>query len=146
LILQWRNDQDAVANSLTGRSVDPKEHAVWYAKRLARVPLFMWIAEVDGSPVGSVRIDKEGASGRVAIAVARAARGRGLGTTILRAMLDAVASRQDAIELRAEVLVSNEASLRAFRKAGFEEAATKDRVTEFVWRGGGSEAPERDPD
>lgn len=134
LILEWRNDPEAVSNSLTGRPVKPKEHAEWFAKRLQQQPLRMWIAEVDSRPVGFVRIDAEGRSGTVAVTIAPADRGRGLGTSVLTAVRDLVSKAGDLDVLRAQILCRNEASLRAFTKVGFKAATRKDDVTELVWR------------
>ncbi len=119
MIREWRNDPDAVRFSATGRPVTPTEHAEWFARQLqAPAPLF-WIAEQLGDPVGQVRVDVTGTVGTVSIAVARGQRGRGIGSSILRAMLSEIDQQRAVSTLIAFAHPDNVASVRAFESAGF---------------------------
>lgn len=120
LLLEWRNDPDAVRFSLTGRAVGASPHASWLAARLAGNAPRLWIAEEGSDPVGQVRVDLDGATGTVSIAVAPAHRGRGVGTGILRALLIEMEANSQVGTLQATVHADNAASLRAFERAGFQ--------------------------
>ena len=87
LLIEWRNDQDVVRYSLSGRPVAAAEHANWLTARLAEPAPRLWIAEEAGEPVGQVRIDLEDETGTVSISVAPARRGRGVGSRMLRALV-----------------------------------------------------------
>jgi RimJ/RimL family protein N-acetyltransferase len=119
LLLGWRNDPEAIRFSVSGQGVNPDEHATWLARRLADPATHLWIAEERGAPVGQVRVDVEGGTGTVSIAVAPGERGRGLGTAALRAMVALVESDPAVLTLRALVHTDNPASARAFELAGF---------------------------
>lgn len=121
--MAWRNDPDAVRFSTTGRRVTAEEHERWFAtiqKPDSRTRL--WIGEQDGVPVGQVRIDADDGGGTVSIAVGAERRGRGIGTAMLRALLDEVSRTSATDHLTAMVRADNAASLRAFRAAGFHTA------------------------
>lgn len=120
LLLEWRNDPEAVRFSLTGRTVGASPHASWLAARLAGNTPRLWIAEEGRDPVGQVRVDLDGATGTVSIAVAPAHRGKGVGTGILHALLVEMEADPEVGTLQATVHADNAASLRAFERAGFQ--------------------------
>jgi spore coat polysaccharide biosynthesis protein SpsF len=134
-VLAWRNDPDTVRFSLTGSAVTPGEHARWYARRLEDPATRLSIAELDGEPIGSVRVDVVDAVGTVSIAVDPAHRGRGLGTAMLRRLVETTRGDVGLIRLVAEVVPGNEASCRAFAAAGFVEQphARAEDPLRFVW-------------
>lgn len=120
MLLGWRNDPEAIRFSVTGQGVRPAEHSAWLARRLGDPNTHLWIAEERGAPVGQVRVDVEGDTGTVSIAVAPGERGRGVGTAALRAMVREVERDPAVRRLRALVRTDNRASVRAFELAGFE--------------------------
>jgi RimJ/RimL family protein N-acetyltransferase len=119
-LLEWRNDADAIRFSVSGRHVSGADHARWFATRRHDPRVHLWIAEVDGTPVGQVRVD-DGSDGVgvVSVAVAPAHRGRGIGSEILRALVTTVTADTTVRVLRAHVHPDNVQSIRAFEKAGF---------------------------
>jgi spore coat polysaccharide biosynthesis protein SpsF len=119
-----RNDADAVRYSVSGSTVPEAEHRRWFEARLASAGHPLWIGEVDGTPVGTVRIDVRSGIGEVGVAVHADARGRGFGRGLLVALLDEVRTDQQVVELVARVHDANEASLRAFRGVGFAATGT----------------------
>jgi UDP-2,4-diacetamido-2,4,6-trideoxy-beta-L-altropyranose hydrolase len=127
LLLDWRNDPVAVRFSVTRRTVEPGEHLVWLAARLADPGTRLWIAEEDGVPAGQVRVDLEGGTGTVSIAVAPDRRGRGVGSAILRAMLIEMERDVEARRLRAVAHDENRTSIRAFERIGFRRRGRSER-------------------
>ncbi|MFZ0128332.1 MAG: GNAT family N-acetyltransferase [Candidatus Dormiibacterota bacterium] len=127
LLLEWRNDQDVVRYSLSGRPVAAAEHANWLTARLAEPALRLWIAEEAGKPVGQVRVDLEDETGTVSISVAPAQRGRGVGSRMLRALLIEMEADAAVRSLVALVHRENTTSLRSFERAGFGDAGRRQR-------------------
>jgi spore coat polysaccharide biosynthesis protein SpsF len=118
-LLAWRNDDGAVRTSRTGRTVAPDEHRAWLARRLDDPATRLWVAELDGEPMGSARVDVTGAQGTVSIVVDPARRGRGRGSAMLAAVQEQLAGDPQVDELVADVHVANETSRRLFAAAGF---------------------------
>jgi UDP-2,4-diacetamido-2,4,6-trideoxy-beta-L-altropyranose hydrolase len=127
LLLDWRNDQDVVRFSLSGRPVAAAAHANWLAARLAEPALRLWIAEEAGEPVGQVRVDLEDATGTVSISVAPAHRGRGVGSRMLRALVIEMEADGAVRSLLALVHRENTASLRSFERVGFSDTGGQRR-------------------
>jgi spore coat polysaccharide biosynthesis protein SpsF (cytidylyltransferase family)/ribosomal protein S18 acetylase RimI-like enzyme len=126
LLLAWRNDADAVRFSVTGASVSEAEHDAWFARYLVDPSGRIWIGEVDGAPVGQVRVDVRAAVGTVSIAVAPEERGHGYAVTILESLDGPLSADLQVTSLVAEVENGNTASLRAFARAGFSAVARRD--------------------
>jgi RimJ/RimL family protein N-acetyltransferase len=126
LLLVWRNDPVAVRFSVTGRAVDPDEHASWMASRLADPATRLWIAEEDGVPAGQVRVHLEAGTGTVSVAVAPNRRGRGVGSAMLRAMLKEAERDPETLRLRALAHAENTASIRAFERTGFRREGSEE--------------------
>jgi spore coat polysaccharide biosynthesis protein SpsF len=129
-VLDARCDSDAVRFSVIGKAIDPERHAEWFAHRLDQAGQPFWIGELDGAPIGTVRLDVRSGVGEVAIAVHPKYRGQGHAKALLGALLQQVAAEQQVTALVARVHSDNAASLRAFSGVGF--AATGSAQDEFV--------------
>jgi spore coat polysaccharide biosynthesis protein SpsF len=132
-VLRWRNEPDAVRRSGTGRPADPAEHRDWFAGRLDDPATRLWIAELDSTSVGFVRVDVASAVGTVSIAIDADRRGHGLGTAILHAVLERLEGDFQIEVLEALVQPDNVASLRAFQAAGFRPAGQRGPLTLLRW-------------
>jgi predicted dehydrogenase/RimJ/RimL family protein N-acetyltransferase len=119
-LLAWRNDPETRRWSRDSREIAPAEHARWLRRVLGDPSTRLWVAQSDGAPIAHVRVGPEAdGTSEVHIALAPHARGRGLGGAVLTQ-----AAARALAELRVSVLCAavkprNEASLRAFAKAGF---------------------------
>lgn len=121
LLLAWRNDPVTRASAFSSAPISAEEHADWLARKLSDPRSLILIAELGGRPVGQVRLDA--VSDEVAemdVGVAPDDRGRGIGGAALVAAAREAPARLGVRRLRALVKLENEASLRAFRAAGFE--------------------------
>jgi RimJ/RimL family protein N-acetyltransferase len=143
-LLEWRNDADAVRFSVSGQSVTGEDHARWFATRRQDPRVHLWIAEVDGTPVGQVRVDDENDGvGVVSVGVAPAHRGRGIGSAVLRAMVATVTADTTVRVLRALVHPDNAQSIRAFGKAGFRVTMAKEGAFSVLDRDVGKDRDQR---
>jgi ribosomal protein S18 acetylase RimI-like enzyme len=123
-VFDWRNEPAARAASRNTGELDWAAHKAWFpdALRTRR----MLIAELEGEPVGMVRLDPAGDGAVVSIALAPERRGQGLG----RQLLDAALAGEDG-PLLAEVREDNAASLRIFRDCGFVEVGRDGRFLQL---------------
>jgi RimJ/RimL family protein N-acetyltransferase len=126
-LLRWRNDPTTRAHSFDTGEVTAAEHEAWLEAKLASPDTRIYIAERDGEAVGQIRVDRsEDARGVVSVAVDAARRGTGLGRELIRLGTERAAAELGLTEVDAFAKPENEASLRAFRAAGYEENGVRD--------------------
>jgi RimJ/RimL family protein N-acetyltransferase len=114
------------------------DHRTWLRRVLADPDRRLLVAEHAGTPVGTVRFDRDGDAWEVSITVAPAARGRGLAVPVLLAaerdlgrVTEAATDGADGgVTVRASVHRDNAASTALFRRAGYRPAGADDP---FAW-------------
>jgi len=119
LLLEWANDPETRTASHQRAPIPRAEHEAWFAGVLADPTRRLFVAQVAGEAVGSLRLDETAGTAEVSVVLAPHRRGRGLGRRLL-----GLALRRAALagleRLDARVLPENVASRRAFEAAGFE--------------------------
>lgn len=106
--------------SRTDEPISREEHDQWLAQTTDRI----FIAEVDGVPVGTVRLVRHPHELEMGVVIAPEHRGRGLAAKMIK-----LGAQEAWIPVVAYVREDNERSLRAFRKAGFKQDDTYVRFT-----------------
>lgn len=134
-LLEWRNDAETRRWSLQAVEIDAAAHSRWLRAKLdAPETTRIYIAEVDGLPVGQARLDRrEAETGEISVGLDGSARGKGLGVELIRA-----ASLQGIADLRltevvAIIKVGNDPSARAFARAGYELVDRANHAGTDVW-------------
>lgn len=103
---------DPLASRMSRRApLTKEEHDKWWHY----TPDYRFVADADGSPVGTIRL---GVDGTISIIVAPGLRGQGVGTAMLKAFTP-IAKELGFRRMWAEVAEENAASQRAFIKAGW---------------------------
>lgn len=110
LLLQWRNDPLTREMSRNTGLVQKDDHMKWLGSQLAKNPSTLFVAEVDGLPVATFRIDFD----TISYTVAPSHRGKGLATTLLKQVYNLHGP------LKAEISRRNIASIQAARSAGMK--------------------------
>ena len=87
----------------------------WLERRLDDPETALYVAEQDGEPVGTVRLELADVA-LISITVAPEHRGEGLAVP----MIEAACAKVGDFPVVAEIRPANLASIRAFEKAGFE--------------------------
>lgn len=121
-LLAWANDPAARQASFRSDAIPREGHLAWFARLLGDPHSRIWIGEIDGQPVGTVRLTREGAAATVSIAVAPEARGRGTGRRLLTDLAGWAVATGFARTLVAWVKDANPASLRLFSGCGWPVA------------------------
>jgi predicted dehydrogenase/RimJ/RimL family protein N-acetyltransferase len=126
LLLAWRNDPQTRHWSRNGREIGIEEHASWLARTLADSSTRLWVAEVSERQIGQVRVGPRTneETAEVHIVLTPEARSRGLGTAILVQIAARALADPGLTTLCAYIKPDNEASLRAFTRAGFHAVST----------------------
>lgn len=121
-LLEWRNDPQTRAMSFDSTPVASEAHRQWMERVLASARELIFIAELNGSPVGTCRLTRDSDVGEAHIAIAAEHRGRELAAPILEALVGE-ALKLSCVRVIAHVKEQNVPSVSAFRRAGFTEAS-----------------------
>ncbi len=125
LIWQWANDPDVRAVSFSSEAIPYEEHVTWFESKLKDPNCHFYIAEHKNlEPVGQVRYDKEGTEAIISVSLDRKFRGKGYGPTLLRFASQKFFKVSDVEMIHAYIREGNEASIGAFKKAGFVSVGT----------------------
>jgi UDP-2,4-diacetamido-2,4,6-trideoxy-beta-L-altropyranose hydrolase len=117
---EWRNDKAARAASFTPEPLPFEHHERWFRGRLADPDTLLYvILDPEGASVGYVRFSLEGRDAEISIALAPTTRGLGYGTAAIRRGCELVFATGRVSRVVARVKADNEASRRAFGRAGF---------------------------
>ncbi len=134
MLLAWRNDEQTRLMSIDTEPVPEDAHQRWLAASLVSADRHLFVAEVDGFPVGTTRLDRRDRGWEISITVAPEARGAGHG----RQLLDMTAKWFDD-NIGEEVILStikpsNPASLSLFTKIGYVVVAEDDQLVHLELR------------
>jgi RimJ/RimL family protein N-acetyltransferase len=132
LLLAWRNDPATRAASFSSEEIPREAHLRWLAGKLEDDNCALLVIEVAGAPVGQVRLEKDGDTAEIHIALAPAARGRSIGRQALQAAVGQAPVTLGAKHVVARVKADNESSLRAFEAAGFRVRSLEEDVVTLV--------------
>lgn len=121
-LLAWRNDPVTRAGSLDTAPVSPGTHREWMKRTLGSTDRVLRVAELEGRPIGAVRLDRHDDAALISITLSPEARGRRLAPSVLRHAA-ALAGHLGIRRIDATIRVDNVASRRAFAAAGFEDSA-----------------------
>jgi RimJ/RimL family protein N-acetyltransferase len=123
-LLAWRNDPETRANSR-------RQHILTWAELIEAAPGTQretYVGEIDGNPVGSVRLDYTGQDCELSWTVAPESRGHGIG----RALVAAAIAQARTNMLIAAIKPDNLASRRIAEALGFTQYGEEQGLE--VWR------------
>lgn len=121
LYFDWANDPVTRRLAHHPEPISWETHVSWFDSRLADPRSGMWVLQTpQGLPVGQARVERQGGEAILSYGIEPGLRGRGWGSRLLELAIQAWADDGGSFPLIGEVRPENEASLRAFRRAGFE--------------------------
>jgi len=118
----WRNQPQVRKWCLNSEAIDYAEHKRWFKAKFNNQDVKMYVAEIeDAQKIGQVRFDKDTDQGwYINVNLNPQFLGRGLGSKIIRIASDCFFNEENhASEIIAQIKEKNQASLKAFGKAGF---------------------------
>jgi len=122
LYWEWANDPATRAHANEPAPISWSTHDRWFEQQLADPETYLWVMVTpDQLPVGQVRVEIQGNEAVLSYSVDPAFRGRGWGTRLLELAASAWQTVGEPHPLSGEVQFQNEASCRAFLRAGFLE-------------------------
>ena len=115
IILEWRNDPQTRKASHNTDEVQLDDHISWLSLTLSNPNRKLYVAEENGSPVGTVRADFSGNVWELSWTVSPRARGRRVGKRMVAEL-----AKQISEPIRAEVKKANISSALIAEHAGME--------------------------
>ena len=121
VVYEWRNHPDVRACSFDSNPLKFETHIEWFKSSLKMIDRHLFIAEIDSEPVGVLRFDIVGSQAEISIYLSPLHKGKGMGVSLLNEGKKWICLNFNNIEcLRAQILLGNIASIKAFEKAGFK--------------------------
>jgi len=120
LLWEWANDREVRAASFSTACIPWEQHIMWFKSKLRDPHCNLYVATDNAAmPIGQVRYDIKDNEATVSISIDRKFRGRGYGSTLIWISSQEVFSTAHVAVVHAYVRKGNDASIRAFMKAGF---------------------------
>ncbi len=113
MLLEWRNNPATREAGHNTALISEDEHIQWLKRILANENRKLYVAEIDGVPVGTVRVDSENLGYELSWTVSPTMRGSGIGKTMVAWLAKGMPE-----SIRAEIKVGNIASIRIAEEAG----------------------------
>jgi RimJ/RimL family protein N-acetyltransferase len=131
-LLAWRNHASVREASFSRDEISAEDHHLWFSGKLRDPDCALLIIDDDGRAVGQIRLDRLAANvAEVSISLAAEARGRHVGREALRLCAFEASRLLGVVTIVARVRQDNEASLAAFRAAGYRVVGHRDGVIEL---------------
>jgi RimJ/RimL family protein N-acetyltransferase len=124
MLWEWANDPEVRRISFTGEAIPWERHCAWFSEQLQNSFVRMYIAVFEGVMVGQIRFDINGSEATVSISVAPSLRGKSYGSSIIMLGSEELFKTTQISLIHAFIKPSNERSVRAFVKAGYEAAGS----------------------
>lgn len=122
LYFNWTNDTDTRNNSFNTQVVDYQSHTNWFLKKIVDKNTLMLVFENENSiPVGQIRIEQKPNENIIGISIDKSFRGLGLSAPMLEISCKVFFDESQEKSIHAYIKKINLASLKSFKKAGFQE-------------------------
>jgi len=120
-ILAWRNSPQARKYSFKHTKISRAEHKSWLLEKFKDKRAKIYIAESNhGNKIGQVRFDKKGSFAEISVCLNPKHYGKGYGSVIIGNLTRRYLSENRRVAgVKATIIVGNEASKKAFKKAGY---------------------------
>lgn len=126
-VYDWANDPDVRQSSYSKAAISWDGHIQWFISKIADPRCEYFIAEIDTVPVAQIRFDlsaEEDEAYVISYLIAKDWRGKGLGNPVLIKGIQKLGDAQNARKIVGYVKNSNNASIKAFDRAGFKKIET----------------------
>lgn len=121
LIWEWSNDPQVREAPFLTKVISWEEHVKWFNSKLKDPRCVFYIAtDQEAVPLGQVRYDLNGEEAVISVSLDRNFLQKGLGSKVIECASKKLFGSSPIMRIHAHVKGGNEASMRAFVKAGFE--------------------------
>jgi UDP-2,4-diacetamido-2,4,6-trideoxy-beta-L-altropyranose hydrolase len=125
LVWEWANEPEVRAVSFSSEPILWEHHLQWFKSKLINPRCIFYIAiNSHDVPIGQVRCDLESDEAVVSISIDRKFRNQGYGSSLIKLASQKLFHNLDVTRLNAYIKPGNQASVKAFVKAGFQDMGT----------------------
>lgn len=122
LYFNWANDADVRKNSFHTNEISYDDHVRWFSAKLISGKCFFYLfSNIQGVPVGQVRIESHPEETIIGISLDRAFRGKDLSKKLLKLATTDYLDRHPTEKISAYVKYGNISSYKSFIAASFKE-------------------------
>lgn len=123
----WVNEPSVRENSFQSETVELEGHLNWFNKRINSLTSFLFIGEISNNPCGQIRFDVDENLAYIDISIDSKYRGQRIAPTIIKKGIQAFkkASPEKEYQIIAEIKITNEKSINAFKGVNFIETNRK---------------------
>lgn len=127
---QWASNPVMRSFSFSNHTITSQEHENWFVKKLADPACVFYIAEMKGTPAGSIRFDMDRGTAKISYLLAPAFHGIGLGSFLLARGIETLMRSHGKIlqMVTGQVIKTNIPSVKAFERLGFNSMDFKDYI------------------
>jgi UDP-2,4-diacetamido-2,4,6-trideoxy-beta-L-altropyranose hydrolase len=119
-VWEWSNEPPTRAASFSPDPIPWEDHEHWFAAKLDDPRCVFFIAlSADETPIGKVFFDLDGREAVISVSLTDRCRGHGYGPQVIREAVTELFAGRPVEVVHAYIRLDNEASRRAFAKAGF---------------------------
>jgi UDP-2,4-diacetamido-2,4,6-trideoxy-beta-L-altropyranose hydrolase len=121
LIWEWANDPNVRAVSFSSEPIQWEEHVKWFKLKVNDSRCLFYIAiNNDDVAIGQLRYSiKDNNEATISISIDPKFRGYGYGSKLIRTSSEEILNVSNISVIHAYIKEDNEASIRAFKKAGY---------------------------
>ena len=134
LLFDWINDPDVRKSSFNKNSITLDVHKIWFKQKFDDVNVLMWIFEVNSTPEGLVRLEKDNSEVVLNYLIASQSRGNGLAGKMLKMAMNEVRSYWQNTKVFAYTLPENIASIKSLERAGFYLESSSNEKNCYLFR------------
>ncbi len=121
LLWKWSNAPEVRAVSFCSKSILWEDHVQWFKSKLMNPNCIFYIAiNKNDVPIGQIRYDIENYEAIVSMSIDPNFRNQDYGSSLIKLACKKLFSDFDVNRINAYIKLSNQASVRAFFKAGFQ--------------------------
>ena len=147
LYFDWANDPDTRQQSFNSAPISLRTHAAWFTRKLADPNALLLLFENKaGEAVGQVRFERTPVADIpdeivIGISVNAEHRGQGLAGQLIEQGCGACRKQWGAVTIHAYIKPNNQASVRAFERAGFRLSGESGKFADPGRANSGGELP-----
>ncbi|WP_448699652.1 UDP-2,4-diacetamido-2,4,6-trideoxy-beta-L-altropyranose hydrolase [Mucilaginibacter sp. AW1-3] len=130
----WANNTDIRKFFYNKEAIPYDVHKKWFVSKLQSADCFYYVGEYENNLFGSIRFDVKGNVATISYLIDPAYQNKGLGTILLKKGLNVLLEEADIDihVIEGEVLAENSASVKVFKKLGYNVTSTTTDIVKFV--------------